>query len=336
MKYLVLVAMLVAAFAQQPAKAPEDKEASESDSAQSTAHAKSTKSNQDTSARPTPVPSDEDRSTQRKLTLFTAVLAGVGVLQLVVMFLTWLVYRRQAGIMEQQRATMQSQWTTMQDQLIQMKSGGEQTDKMIAQVTQQVGHLETSATAAKNSADILVMSERAWVEVHITKEPEVQATTARAKDGGPGPTTYQRVWFWPDVINVGRTPAKMTKIVIVTCEIPKPLGIHSQMPPELPKQPRYDADEQRRAIGIERDMMLAPKMGVTPLPIEVKGQEWERIMSRKSTLYLYGFVDYLDVVNKPHQTRFCEMYWVPFSRDDPNPPGFIVAGNTPAAYTECT
>src|SRR5712692_1130147 len=46
--------------------------------------------------------SDEDRSTQRKLTWFTGVLAGVGVLQLLVMFLTWLVYRRQAHEMRRQ------------------------------------------------------------------------------------------------------------------------------------------------------------------------------------------------------------------------------------------
>jgi len=128
----------------------------------------------------------------------------------------------------------------------------------------------------------------------------------------------------------------MTEIIVVTCVIPKPLGIETQMPPELPPEPKYDADEQRRVIGIKRDMMLAPNMGITPIPIEVKKHEWERIISRKSTLYLYGFIDYMDVVNKPHQTRFCEVYWVRVNPDDPNKPGFVVAGNTPAAYTEST
>jgi flagellar biogenesis protein FliO len=47
--------------------------------------------------------SDEELGIQQKLTWFTGVLAGVGVLQLVVMFLTWLVYRRQAHEMRRQR-----------------------------------------------------------------------------------------------------------------------------------------------------------------------------------------------------------------------------------------
>lgn len=49
--------------------------------------------------------SEEDRATQRKLIWFTGVLAGVGVLQLIVMFLTWVVYRRQATIMTRQTET---------------------------------------------------------------------------------------------------------------------------------------------------------------------------------------------------------------------------------------
>jgi len=261
----------------------------------------------------------------------TFVLLIVGFLGVRAAYRTLRAIEGQLTEMKAQRATMQRQLWTMQGQLAEMKSAGAQTDEMIAQVTEQVGHLETSATAAKDSADILVMSERAWVQVHIPKPPEVQITT-RVKDGGLGP--IERVWVRPDVINVGRTPAKMTKIIIVTCEILKPLGTQGQMPPGLPEQPKYEADEHRRAIGIERDMMLAPSTGITPLPIEIKGQEWERITSRKSTLYLYGFIDYMDVVNKPHQTRFCEVYWVPASASDPNPPGFITAGNTPPAYTD--
>jgi hypothetical protein len=42
---------------------------------------------------------------QRKVEIFTAVLATVGVLQLFVMFLTWAVYRRQAEIMAHQIGT---------------------------------------------------------------------------------------------------------------------------------------------------------------------------------------------------------------------------------------
>jgi hypothetical protein len=82
-----------------------------------------------TASQPTAVrnETDADRDAsgvniQRKIEVFTGVLAVVGVFQLAVMFLTWRVYARQAGIMEQQRATMQSQWTTMQGQLEAIQS----------------------------------------------------------------------------------------------------------------------------------------------------------------------------------------------------------------------
>lgn len=153
MKWLVIAIIIVA---QQPAQTPETQRAAEANHAKSTSHTKTTKSNQSPSAQPSPAltqtpvatesqrsaatandhtgtssqqASDEDRSTQRKLTWFTGVLAGVGVLQLVVMFLTWLVYRRQAREMRRQRHEMRRQrhvmfrqWQAMGVQATHMES----------------------------------------------------------------------------------------------------------------------------------------------------------------------------------------------------------------------
>jgi hypothetical protein len=123
MKWLIIAVLI---FAQQPAKAPKSPR-----SAESSARTQKTDENQQQSAQAAPVSikasatpesqsnttaasnqatgsqmaSEEDRITQRKLTWFTGVLAGVGVLQLFVMFLTWLVYRSQATIMTRQTET---------------------------------------------------------------------------------------------------------------------------------------------------------------------------------------------------------------------------------------
>jgi hypothetical protein len=265
--------------------------------------------------------------------IFNFLLVIVGALQVLLLGWTFRLVKHQAHEVTRQRVIMRGQLETMQGQLDQMKGAGEQTEKMITQVTEQVQHLKVSSGAAKQSADTLVAAERAWVQVHITKQPQVQMSSG----SGIGITQLgiQRVWFWPDVINIGRTPAKMTKIFVVTCQIPKPLGTHSMMPPELPPEPIYAADNQRRAIGIEREMFLAPNMGVNPLPIEVRGQEWADITQRKVTLYVYGFIDYVDVAGNSRQTRFCEVYWIPTHAHDPNMQGFLTAGNTPAAYTRC-
>ncbi len=119
MKWLLLAVLI---FAQQPAKAPKSSRATESDNA-SASRTQKTNANQQQAAQAEPenhsdAPaasnqtatgsqkvSEQDRATQRKLIWFTGVLAGVGVLQLFVMFLTWLVYRRQATIMTRQTET---------------------------------------------------------------------------------------------------------------------------------------------------------------------------------------------------------------------------------------
>ena len=53
------------------------------------------------------------------------------------------------------------------------------------------------------------------------------------------------------------------------------------------------------------------------------------------TLYVYGFIDYIDLGDKPRKSKFCFVDNVPsgftsFKR------GFYIPGNVPSAYTECT
>src|ERR1700740_2115870 len=112
MKWLLLAVLIVA---QQPAKAPKSSRAVESNNANSASRTQETNGNQQQPAQADPEnhrdatapsnqtatgsqkASEEDHATQRNLIWFTGVLAGVGVLQLLVMFLTWLVYRHQAA-----------------------------------------------------------------------------------------------------------------------------------------------------------------------------------------------------------------------------------------------
>jgi hypothetical protein len=144
--------------------------------------------------QPAPVAQDETKSVfpqqapgeeriQRKLTWFTGILAVVGVLQLIVMFLTWRVYSRQAGIMEQQRETMQNQWTTMQGQLTQMVNAGQKTDSLIAQTVIQTEKTGIAANAAKQSADtakdnvrLIIEKERSRITVEIPSKLTITNT----------------------------------------------------------------------------------------------------------------------------------------------------------------
>jgi hypothetical protein len=202
----------------------------------------------------------------------------------------------------------------------------EQITEMSAQtdvLERSVKAAQDSANAAQLSADAFVLSERAWIQVTISK-PLLVDTADLA--------TIKRAWAEPDIMNIGRTPAKITKIVVFPYLTPQPLGPSSEMPPPLPPEPGYSGP---RGIGVERDVILAPNNGINPVRIEIDGQDALEVVKRELTLYVYGFVDYFDVVGRPHQTRFCWLYW-PRLLGDPTPESFIVAGNTPASFTRCT
>ena len=57
------------------------------------------------------------------------------------------------------------------------------------------------------------------------------------------------------------------------------------------------------------------------------------VYERKSTLWLYGCINYLDINDRPHQSRFCFEYRVP-GGFNPSPEGFYISG--PEAYNHCT
>lgn len=304
-------------------------------------------------------PADENLGIQRKLAWFTGALAVFAFLQLVVMFVQSLIYRgqaremrRQRHEMRRQRHVMYRQWKVMKNQISQMENSGRQTDELIRHAAAQAAALTVAAQAAKEnaeaarinamaaengalaasinasaakaSADAYAVSERAWIQVVLSKPPMLWTE--------PGKQTL-RGWVAPNVMNVGRTPAKITKIVVVPYVIRKPLGRIENMPPELPPEPVYRG---KGAIGIERNAILAQSMGITPLTAEIPEEDVPEIIKRNRTLYVYGYVNYRDILDNAHETRFCQIYWVKSAPEDATPEGFMEAGNTPAAYTRST
>jgi hypothetical protein len=270
MKWLMLAIIIVT---QQPAKSPEDKRTAESNSAQSAAHTKSTKSKQSPPAQSTPSaaqtpvamegqrsgaaasdhanPSsqqtvDEGRATQRKLTWFTGVLAGVGVLQLVVMFLTWLVYKRQAREMRRsrhemrrQRHVMFGQYKAMRDQITQMEEAGRQTGELIKQSSTQSGlmalagtHTEQLAQQAVRQSDLTQrqfdLANRPWICIDVVKA----ASNLEFRENGD-----VVILFGYQIRNVGHSVAQhispWIEPIIVTVD--NPVEIRARISEQLKK-----------------------------------------------------------------------------------------------------
>ncbi len=189
--FMVLLALIMA-IAIQASRAPQEEQAAKSQGAPNTSTTETTNATQKPS-QPHPQATstashppthtnqsngnseEENVQVQRWIEIFTGVLAGVGVLQLVVMFLTWFIYRRQAHEMQRQRhemvrqraelsgqrTAMESQLEIMQAQLIQMKNSGEQTDQIIEATKKNVD-------AALLNAQSVINAERAWIDIDLS------------------------------------------------------------------------------------------------------------------------------------------------------------------------
>ena len=234
--YAVIIALTIIAMAlaAQPPQSPQEKGIPKS---QGTKNAPTTENANNTQKPSQPHPQDtvtaaqpsantnqssansetENVQVQRRIEIFTGVLAGVGALQLVVMFLTWLVYKRQAGEMRRsrhemrrQRHVMFGQYKAMRDQIAQMEQAGKQTAELIKQASTQSGllalagtHTETLAAQAVKQSSLtqrqLDLANRPWICIDSVKP----VTDLTFKDSGEAV-----IFFAYQIRNVGHSVAQ--------------------------------------------------------------------------------------------------------------------------------
>jgi len=307
MKWLVIAIIVLA---QQPAKTPEHKGATETNRADSARQDKGAKDNQTQSAQPTPSapqPSitpesqrnattsndhagqgdkqafDEEFSTQRKLTWFTGVLAVVGVLQLVVMSLTWLVYRRQAREMRRQRHEMRQQRHVMFRQWKAMRGQGSLMEKQTGVLERSVAASEKSADAAKDNIELFTNRERAWLRIQVAP---IELYKGEILD-----VRYQ-------VLHYGPTDAILTNSTtsaVVTDSTDIPSEWEAQYPFGFGPDPQIIKPAQQPING--------------SIPIETRDdftreEESAALKQGKRFIHFSGFIEYRDVFGKARVTRF--------------------------------
>jgi|SRR5579859_7198743 len=170
-------------------------------------------------------------------------------------------------------------------------------------------HKETLAqlNVSQAQADALINSERAWVLVSIENVP-----TPTANDLG--------TMILPIVRNYGRTTARIVKFALRQQQFNRPDGLQAE--------PVYQGEN---AV----DFILPPNTPIQPMSVGVSHHEYEAARNATSFLYVYGYIDYVDVGEKRRQTRFCFMYY-PQIAIHPLPDGFYIGIQAPAAYTKCT
>ncbi len=163
----------------------------------------------------------------------------------------------------------------------------------------------------KRQIEIQISGERSWVLVDPGNIPD---------DFEPVPDRVAFLEVRPIIKNYGKTPAHITRVGISEDKVPA-TG-------KLQPEPQYKYEQSV-------DIMLPPDLPIQPLRILIPQADFIDVRQGDPTLYVYGFIDYIDLGDKPRKSKFCFVYNVPsgftsFKR------GFYIPGNAPAAYTECT
>jgi hypothetical protein len=312
MRWLLILA-IVLPLATEPAEPPKDKGATEANRAENAGHTKPTKENEQKSIKAVPVSTQspvavegkgaspatanvtstnstqtpgEDLRIQRKLAWFTGALVVVGILQTSVMFLTWLIYRRQANEMRRQRhemkrhrSYMRLQWKAMREQVIET---GSQTETLVKSVTvaeENAKSAQANAEAARMSVEALIDKERARIIVEPGK-----LTIAPSGDEFPIDETKYRVYC------LGTTPAfiENAEAKLAATASPDPPG-HTAMPP-ISLKPFW-------APNAEGNQYNAILLGSTTPNLD-------DVNSRRVFIHFWGVITYKDVFGRRRETRF--------------------------------
>jgi hypothetical protein len=201
-----------------------------------------------------------------------------------------------------------------------MKTQAEYMARESVSMRRQTTLLRKSADAASLNAEILVNSERAWVQVEVIGDADW------VKE--PGGST--KIWFRPLLKNFGRTPATIESMVVRPHLLPRDESFPD--PPLLPPEPDYVSPQ---SAFTDKHAFLPPVMGINPLAIAINDGDFEAMKKREMFLYVYGKIIYRDISGEGRESRFCNLYWIPPDESHPAQEGFMTTGNTPNAYTEC-
>jgi hypothetical protein len=289
MKWLI-ISMII--LAQQPAESPKSKGAAESDHAQRASDTKQPAKHQDAPAQSTPIPTqtvvvmvpqrnsgtadkgtqansqqtaDEDIAIERKLAWFTGLLVFVGFLQVGVMYLTWKVYNRQAGIMDRQREMMEKQWTTMERQLAAMRESSER--QLRAYVLPEIGNVVNVAAPLRTSGSYTPTDAR------VTHP-----------DWGPVASIH--------IKNTGQTPA--FKVSHWGSMVFQEYPLKSDLPP---RQESLLKPTSTIGPGIINTKRIGISKALTD-------EEISKLRNSTAAIYVYGEISYEDTFGNPHVTRY--------------------------------
>jgi hypothetical protein len=247
---------------------------------------------------------DEDSQIQRELALFTGGLVLVGILQTVVMLLTWRIYRRQAHEMRRQRHEMRRQRHVMYRQ---WKAMGAQAGLMTGQLSemQKSRELETK---------VLVLQYRPKIIVRDAKASDFNV----AELGQPSKANVKFTF-----INTGGTPAHITYGTAAMWSVE---ASKSPAPIEFERGDDSLIDPVTLQPGESIEVGTTLDAGVTN---DIQWANYHQSLPTEPAKYIYllGVIRYVDDLGITRRTGFGRKY-------DPKTRTFLPEDNADKEYVD--
>jgi len=124
--------------------------------------------------------------------------------------------------------------------------------------------------------------------------------------------------------NTGRTPARILQVGLAFRQ--------AKSIADIPQTPSYGSDE---ISSVNRILLVPQDSFVNQTISPVTNAGYIAVKNRERVLYAYGFVKYLDVFGKSHETCFCHCYYVPGTYEL-QIEGFRLCAEAPSAYNTAT
>jgi len=156
------------------------------------------------------------------------------------------------------------------------------TEKLWKAGEQQIALAQTSAETTRRVLDHTRTVERAYVKISHVEPGLVFATDGTVR------VTVQ-------VKNFGRTPANVTDLILT------PFVVRPRM--ALPEKPIYEVTQgypSARAFLVANDRIFTH--AAFPLP------EFQQVLLGQLTLYLLGYVDYVDTFGQRHRGGYARLF----------------------------
>jgi len=184
------------------------------------------------------------------------------------------------------------------------------TWRMLVAIKRQADVAQEQAGTARKSVDALLNSQRAWIFVTIGKLPDLEQA--------PSPDRLEMLWVLPIIKNYGQTPARIRRIWAAL----------NQFSP-IPAEPSYE----NANVSNITDIVVPPGASIQRVSLAISMQDFAAARQENVSLCIYGYIDYVDVADRPFQTRFCYVYQVQRGYN-PLPSGFYMGG--PLAYNQAS